>query len=79
VIEHFRIEKQGFSRNAADVQAGPTKVWVFFDQGRGKAKLAGANGGGVSSRTAADDGYVVNGVSHLGCSVLQKVILPYDE
>ena len=33
VVIHFRIEKQGLSRDAADVQAGAAEVRVFLDKG----------------------------------------------
>ena len=64
VVVDFGVEKQGLSGDAADVQAGSAEVGVFLDEGGLQPKLSGANGRGVSSRPAADDGYVVNGFSH---------------
>ena len=66
VVEDFGVEQQGLGRDAADVQAGAAQVGVFLDQGGLQAELAGANGRGVSGGTAADDGYVVDSVSHCG-------------
>ncbi len=62
VIPELGVEQQRLGRNAADVQAGAAEVRVFLDQGSLQAVLAGADGGSVSGRAAADDGYVVNGV-----------------
>src|SRR5581483_11393947 len=62
MIVEFGVEQQCLSRNAADVQTCAAKIRVFLDESRLQAQLAGANGGGVSGRAAADDGYVINGV-----------------
>ena len=60
VIPEFGVEQQSFGRDAADVQAGAAEESVFFDESGFQAVLTGANGSGVSGRTAADDGYVVD-------------------
>src|ERR1039458_5505070 len=62
VVEDFRIEQQRLGWNATDMQAGATQVRIFLDEGRLQSKLPGANGRSVSRRSAADDGYVVNGL-----------------
>ena len=64
VIKDFRIEKQGLSRDAADVQAGAAQVGVFLDEGGFQAQLSGADGRSVPSGPATDDGYIVDSVSH---------------
>ena len=61
VVPEFGVEQQSLGRDAADVQAGAAEESVFFDERGFQAVLAGADGGGVSGRAAADDGYVVNG------------------
>ena len=71
VVVDFRVEQQGLGRNTADVQAGSAQLVVFLDKGGLQAELAGANGGGVSSRAAADDGYVINGVRQFRAPILQ--------
>ena len=60
VVEDFRVEQQGLGRNATDMQTGATQVRIFLDQGGLQSKLPGANGRGVSRRSTADDGYVIN-------------------
>ena len=60
VVPKFGVEQQCFGRDAADVQAGAAEESVFFDECGFQAVLAGADGGSVSGRSAADDGYVVN-------------------
>ena len=62
VIPEFGVEEQRLGRDAADMQAGAAEESVFFDERGFQAVLAGADGGGVSGRAAADDGYVVHGV-----------------
>ncbi len=61
VVPEFGVEQQRFGRDAADVQAGAAEESVFFDERGLQAVLAGANRGRVSGRSAADDGYVVDG------------------
>ena len=61
VVPEFGVEQQRLGRNAAHVQAGAAEESVFFDECGFQALLAGANGGGVSGRSAADDGDVING------------------
>ena len=68
VIPEFGIEQQRLGRNAAHVQAGAAEESVFFDERSFQALLAGANGGGVSGRSAADDGDVINGFRQSKCS-----------
>ena len=66
VVIDFGIEKQGLSRDAADVQAGAAEVRVFLDEGGLQAKLPGADGRSVPGGPATDDGYIVDSVSHGG-------------
>ena len=73
VVIDFGIEKQGLSRDTADVKAGSAEVGIFLDEGGLKPKLSGANGGGVSGRPAADDGYVVDCVSQCGAPFYRKL------
>ena len=61
VVPKFGIEQQRFGRDAAYVQAGAAEHVVFLDEGGFQAVLAGADGCGVTSRSAADDGDVING------------------
>ena len=61
VVPEFGVEEQRLGRDAADVQAGAAEESVFFDESGFQAVLAGADGGGVSGRAAADDGDVVDG------------------
>ena len=61
VIPEFGIEQQSFRRNTADVETGAAEESVFFNESGFQAILAGADGGGVSGRAAADDGNVVDG------------------
>ncbi len=62
VVVDLGVKQQGLGRNTADMQTGAAEVWVFLDQRGLQAQLTRANGGGVSGRAAADDGYVINGV-----------------
>ena len=50
----------------------PPRYGVLLDEGGLQAQLSGANGGGVSGRAAADDGYVVNGVSQSNAPLYRK-------
>jgi hypothetical protein len=52
------------------VQAGPAQLLVLFDHGGLQAQLSGAKGRGVSGRSAADDGYVINGVWQVRAPIL---------
>ena len=61
VVPEFGVEEQRLGRDAAHVQAGAAEHVVFFDEGGFQAVLAGADGGSVSSRTAADDCDVIYG------------------
>ena len=61
MVPKLGVEQQRLGRNAADVQAGAAEERVFFDERSLKAVLAGADGGGVSGRSAADDGDVIDG------------------
>ncbi len=61
VVPKLGVEEQRLGRDAAHVQAGAAEHVVFFDEGGFQAVLAGADGSGVASRTAADDGDVING------------------
>ena len=67
VVPEFGVEQQRLGRDAAHVQAGAAEHVVFFDEGGFQAVLAGADGGGVASRTAADDGDVINGFGQRDC------------
>ncbi len=73
VVIDFGVEKQGLSRDAADVKAGSAEVRVFLDEGGLQPELSGANGGGVSGRAAADDGYVVESVSQFGAPFYREL------
>ena len=59
VIPKFRVKQQRLGVDAADMQASAAEESIFFDERGLQAILAGANRGGVSRRSAADDGYVV--------------------
>src|ERR1700722_5062815 len=59
VIPKFRVKQQRLGRDAANVQTGPAEESIFLNESGLQAILAGANRGGVSRRSAADDGYVV--------------------
>ncbi len=72
VVEDLGVEQQRLGRNAADVQAGAAQVRVFFDKRGLQAELAGANGRGVSGRSAADDGYVVDGLWQVLAPILWR-------
>ena len=62
VVPELGVEEKGLGGNAADVEAGSAKNIRGFNEGDFEAELAGANGGGIACRTAADDGYVVDGI-----------------
>ncbi len=64
VVIHLGIEKQGLGRDAAQVQASAPQLLLPLDQSDLQPILAGADGGCVSSRTAADDDDVVNRFCH---------------
>ncbi len=59
VIPEFGVEQQSLRRDAADVQAGAAEESIFLDESRLQAVLASADRGGISGRTATDDGDVV--------------------
>ena len=61
VVPELGIEQQRLGRNAADVQAGAAEHVVLLDESGFQSILAGANGGRVAGRTAADDGDVIDG------------------
>src|SRR5262249_16883682 len=80
VVPQLGVEQQRLGRDAADVQAGAAEVAVFFDQGNLQSILAGANGGGVSGRAAADDGDVVGGFGQVGGpSLLMRTVYRTDD
>src|SRR5882724_4908122 len=60
VIPQFSVEKQRLGWDTADVQASAAEESVFFNERGLQAVLAGADGGGVSSGPAADNGDVIN-------------------
>src|SRR5215472_13551114 len=60
MVVDFGIEQQRLGGNAADVQTGAPQLLVLLDERRLQAQLSGAKGRGVSGRSAADDGYVIN-------------------
>ena len=55
----------GLGRDAADVQAGAAQLVVFFNERGFQSVLTGADRGGVPGRPAADDGHVVDRLSHV--------------
>ena len=57
--------KQGFRRNAADVEAGSAEGTAHFDTGRLESQLGTANRTNVTARTAAYDDDIVCPLSHL--------------
>ena len=61
VIPQLGVEQQRLGWNATDVQAGAAENVIFFDECGLQAVLAGADGGSVSGRAAADNGDVING------------------
>ena len=61
VVPELGIEQQRLGRDAAHVQAGAAEHVVLLDECGLQSILAGADGGGVAGRTAADDGNVING------------------
>src|SRR5216683_6684940 len=60
VIPELSVEQQRLRRDASHMQTGAAEKPVLFGECGLEAPLAGANGGGVPSRSAADDGYVIN-------------------
>jgi hypothetical protein len=60
VVIDLGVEEKGLGGNAAHVQAGASQLFFPLDQGDLQPILPGADGGGISARTAADDDYVVN-------------------
>ncbi len=61
MVPKFGVKQQGLGGDAAYVQAGTAEHGVLLDESGFQAILAGADGGGVASWTAADDGDVING------------------
>jgi hypothetical protein len=47
--------QERFAGNAAAVQADAAQLGIFVDQNRFEAMIGGVQGGGISSRAAADD------------------------
>ena len=70
VVVDFGVEQQSLGRDAADVEAGAAEFVVFLDECGLQSQLSGANGRGVSGRSAADDGYVVNRLWQVRAPVL---------
>ncbi len=60
MVPEFGIEQQRLGWNAAHVQAGPAEESIFLYKCSFQAPLACSDGGGVSRRSAADDGDVIN-------------------
>ena len=60
VIPKFGVEQQSFCGNATDVKTSSAEESVFFNERGFQAVLAGADGAGVSSGTAADECDVVD-------------------
>ena len=72
VVIDLGVEEQGLGGNAAPVQAGAAQLLFPLDQGDLQPVLPGADGGGVSPWTAADDDHVVDCFCH---SKLPNLIL----
>ena len=60
MVPEFGIEQQRLGWNAAHVQARAAEKSIFFNECGFQAPLARADGRGVSGRSAADDGDVIN-------------------
>src|SRR5580704_1182065 len=69
VVKDLGVEEQSLGRDAADVQAGPAQDGVFLDESCLQSQLSGANGRGISGRSAADDGYVINRLNQVRAPV----------
>ncbi len=61
--------QQRLGRDAADVQAGAPEGAALVDAGRGKAQLAGPDGGVVAAGAAANH-YDVESIGHARSSAL---------
>src|SRR5208282_4996084 len=61
LVPKLGVEQQRLGGDAAHVQTGAAEESVFFDERGFQAVLAGTDGGGVSGRSAADGGYVIDG------------------
>ena len=59
VIVDVGVVQQHLGGNAADVQAGAAEKRIFLDDDGLQAQLAGADGGDIPARSAADNCHVV--------------------
>src|SRR4051812_31390010 len=84
MVGELRIEQQRLGRDAAHVQAGAAELVVFLDERGLQAKLAGADGGGVTGRAGANDGNVIDRLWQRSapywdeCGVLDKQMIVDD-
>lgn len=61
VVEFGGVE-EGFTGDAADVEAGAAEVLIFFDEGDFETELSCADGCYVAAWACADDGDVKVGI-----------------
>src|SRR5580698_8231246 len=59
--------KEGFGRDAADMEAAASQLVVFLDDGGLEPVLAGSHRSGVASRATADNNKIVGHFFHFTC------------
>ena len=75
VVIDLGVEEQGLGGNAAHVQAGASQLLFPLDQRDLQPVLPGADGGGISAGSAADDDYVVDCFCHSKLPQYKTLIL----